>query len=145
MQQFRQLFFSQYNLFGLDRSIEKDEKWKPYVALTLPYRTHNGDPFSLLEESFIFMERDLKVTRNNFTKYSLLEMTQALTNLQTLFDLKNCSLLSSLKWDNILTILKELPIHYTYCVFIISVVLKTNTPNISPIIIKLKYKMSFSR
>ena len=78
-----------------------------YISFLPLYRTFKGKNFSLLENIILNIESDLNVSRNCFTTSSLIDLSKELSEIQTLCDINCCSVLSSLSWTNILTIIKN--------------------------------------
>jgi hypothetical protein len=143
---FQSIFYPYKDNFGLNRDfLNNNKQLLPYISFSSEFRTTDGGrKFYLLEDIISNIETDLSVSRNCFTKESLVELTNEMTNIRTLLDIKCCSLLSALTWPNVLEIISN----YTnlYCgevvpVLIINVVFKTPTEGVKDTIIRFQYKL----
>ena len=150
-QLFKNIFYPYGENFGLEKKNGSHPTVFPYITFLPTHRTiHHGQPFSLLEQIILNIENDLNVTRNCFTTSTLLELSKELSSIKSLCDIECCSLLSSLPWSNVLSIIKNnyisrntsTPIKQT--ILIISVIFKTPNSAILPTIIKFKYKMNIN-
>jgi len=140
VKQFKRLFYSQEDHFGLNKSNFFEPEISHLTTFQSP-RTIDGKPFSLLEEVLKYIEEDLCVTRNCFTTHSLMELTHNIENISTLYQLETCSLVSSLKWNTILSILKSASTKAEHIHFVISIRFNISNTSVLPIIVKMKYKI----
>jgi hypothetical protein len=138
---FKRIFYSQEDFFGLNKGNQFEPDLLPFTVLNTPYRTIDERPFSLLEEVVRCIEEDLNVTRSCFTTKSLLELTRDIKNISTLYHLDACSLVSALKWSNIVAIMKSANERAEYIYFVITILFKTANVAVLPIMVKLKYKV----
>jgi hypothetical protein len=138
---FKRIFYSQEDFFGLNKGNQYEEDLLPFTCLNESHRTIDKRPFSLLEEVVRCIEEDLNVTRSCFTTKSLLELTRDIKNISTLYHLDACSLVSALKWSNIVAIMKSANKRAEYIYFVITILFKTANVAVLPIMVKLKYKI----
>lgn len=152
---FKSIFYPHGENFGIQCELcRNNPSILPYITFLAPWRTIQSNPFSLLEQIIISLENDLNVTRNCFTKCSLVELTRELTNIKSLCDLNCCSLVTSLTWSNIESIIRD---HYelyncdcseppspstNQVILVISVIFKTPNLNVRPTIVKFKYRIN---
>lgn len=107
--EFKSLFYhSNGETFGVNPNAVLDLKSKSLISFTGEDRTINsGDAsFNLLETIFEKLEDDLGVKRECFDICSKLELTKELSSIKTLADIESCVVLCSLKWSDILNLLK---------------------------------------
>ena len=146
--QFKQIFYPFGEIFGLDGKKRNSYENLSFVTFTSPYRTVDNSTFSLLEQIISNLEEDLNVSRNCFTTYSLMELTNEISNIKTLYDLPVTSLISSLTWSNILSLLddytltKNLSNSLLQPLFVVNVVFKTPNSTVKPTMIKFNYRIS---
>jgi hypothetical protein len=143
---FKQIFYPYGDNFCLDKNMSQDNIVYPYITFSAVYRNYKGKPFSLLDTIIENIETDLDVTRNCFTTCSLIDLSKEISNIATLRNI-DCYY-SSLTLSNIISIIRN---SYTtmindnilkYVILVISVIFKSPNPNILPVIIKFKYKIS---
>lgn len=146
---FKCIFYPYGENFGLEKNNCCNPAIFPYITFLPPYRSINcGQPFSLLEQIIMNIENDLNVTRNCFTTCTLIELSKELSNIKTLCDIECCSLLCSLPWSNVQSIIKNDYINRVQnnplrqMVLVISIIFKTPNTCILPTIIKFKYRMN---
>ena len=152
---FKSIFYPHGENFGIQCELSKNNPTiLPYITFLPPWRTIQSNPFSLLEQVILCLENDLNVTRNCFTKCSLIELSRELTNIKTLCDLNCCSLVTSLPWSNIESIIRdEYKLYDCGCdepsphstkqvLLVISVIFKTPNLNVRPTIVKFKYRIN---
>ena len=103
---FQQIFYPYCENFGLDKEfICCNNELFPYISFLPEYRTTCNKKFYLLEALISNIEKDLNLSRNCFTKESLVELTNEMISIKSLCDLNICSVLASLSWCNILEII----------------------------------------
>ena len=89
----------------------------------------------------------LNVSRNCFTTCSLIELSNDLSKIKTLCDINGCSLLCSLTWSNIISMLNDYnladsSVTVVSPLFVVNVVFKTPNPNVKPTTVKFNYRIS---
>ena len=144
MEIFQTMFYPYKENFGINRDFFLNNiSLIPFISFSPKFRSINGRKFDLLEELIGNIENDLSVSRNCFTKDSLVELTNEITNIKSLLDIKCCSVLSSLTWANILDIIENYKL--TKCevipILIINIVFKSDTTNVKDTIIRFQYKI----
>lgn len=146
--QFKQIFYPFGEIFGIDSKKKNSSENLPFVTFTSPYRTVNNSTFSLLEQIISNLEEDLNVSRNCFTTYSLMELTNEISSVQTLYDVPVTSVISSLTWSNIVSLLNDYTITKNLSntilqpLFVVNVVFKTPNSTVKPTMIKFNYRIS---
>uniref|UniRef100_A0A6C0BCB7 Uncharacterized protein n=1 Tax=viral metagenome TaxID=1070528 RepID=A0A6C0BCB7_9ZZZZ len=143
---FKRIFYAHGETFGLDPSLKNSKEYYPYITFLTPYRKVNNKLFVLLEQIFKNIENDLNLSRNCFTTTSCVELTNEILNIKTLCDLRCCSVLNSLTWENIEQLNKNYKLSHTDnekndLILVISVILKTPTEGVKNTIIKFKYRI----
>lgn len=144
MDMFQMMFFPYKENFGLNKDFFiNNDKFLPLISFFPDYRSINGKKFYLLEQIISNIETDLCITRYCFTKDSLVELTNEITSIKTLLDIKCCSVLSSLTWSNVLDIIKNYSfIHKEIIpILILNIVFKTPTKGVKDTIIRFQYKI----
>ena len=141
---FQTMFYPYRENFGINKDFfSNNSSFISFISFSPQFRTINGKKFDLLEELIGNIESDLSVSRNCFTKDSLVELTNEITNIKSLLDIKCCSVMSSLTWENILDIINNYKL--TKCevipVLIINIVFKSDTTNVKDTIIRFQYKI----
>jgi hypothetical protein len=145
--QFKQIFYPFGENFGLDSKKSGSKDIFPFVSFLSPYRTMNENAFSLLDQIITNLEEDLNISRNCFTTYSLMELTNELTSIKTLYDIPVTSVLSSLTWSNIISVLndftmtKDMSYSTFKPLFVVNVVFKSPNTNVKPTMIKFNYRI----
>jgi hypothetical protein len=144
MDMFQMMFFPYKENFGLNKDFFiNNDKFLPLISFFPDYRSINGKKFYLLEQIISNIEADLCITRYCFTKDSLVELTNEITSIKTLLDIKCCSVLSSLTWSNVLDIIKNYSfIHKEIIpILIVNIVFKTPTKGVKDTVIRFQYKI----
>jgi len=146
-EKFKHIFYPYGENFGIDCNKCNTVHDFFYITFLTPYRKINGEPFSLLEQIIKHIEEDLNVSRNCFTTCSLIELSNDLSRIKTLCDINCCSLLCSLTWSNIMSMLKDYhladnTVTYVRPLFVVNVVFKTPNPNVKPTTVKFNYRIS---
>lgn len=146
---FKNIFYPHGENFGINKLFSKNEKVLEYVSFRYPHRKKNETPFFLLEELYKNLEDDLGVPRNCFTTCSSIELANQITKIDSLYDINDCTLLTSIQWSNILKILNESGLglegegrQSVNPIFVISVVFKTPTEGVKPTIVKFNYNIT---
>ena len=148
---FQHIFYPYTETFGLNKTyLTSNSKLLYFISFLSEFRTINNKKFNLLEEIIGNIESDLSISRDCFTKESLVQLTNEIIMIKSLLDINCCSLLSSLSWKNVLDILKN----YNYensnstCtskiipILVINVVFKTQTPGVKDTIVRFQYKIN---
>ena len=146
-EKFKNIFYPYGENFGIDCNKCNTIHDFFYITFLTPYRKINGEPFSLLEQIIRNIEEDLNVSRNCFTTCSLIELSNDLSRIKTLCDINCCSLLCSLTWSNIISILNDYhladnSVTTVRPLFVVNVVFKTPNPNVKPTTVKFNYRIS---
>lgn len=155
---FQAIFYPYCVNFGLDKNnLVNNKQLMPYISFLPEYRTLNGKSFYLLEQLISNIESDLNVSRNYFTRESLVELSNEIISLYSLCDLNYCSVLASLTWTNILEIIKNYTlVNISDCncgtndnstnpiipICVISIIFKTPTPGVKNTIIRFNYRLT---
>ena len=141
---FCKLFYATGEKFGIPKELAENARLIPFISFEAVHRTVKGKPFFLLEAIMTNLEHDLNISRNCFTKDSLVQLTHEITLIKTLLDIKCCSVLSSLTWQNILDLIEthKTEKHDLIPILIINVVFKTPTECVKDTIIRFQYKIS---
>jgi hypothetical protein len=146
MELFQMMFYPYKEQFGINRDFFKTNSLISLISFSGDFRTKNGKKFYLLEELLGNIENDLCISRNCFTKDSLVELTNEITIIKSILDIKCCSVLSSLTWSNILDIINNYKSIKEYSktipVLIINIVFHTPTPGVKDTIIRFMYKIN---
>lgn len=144
MEIFQTMFYPYKSNFGINRDFFLNSvNLMPFISFSHKFRTINGKHFDLLEELISNIETDLSVSRNCFTKDSLVELTNEITNIKSLLDIKCCSVMSSLTWENILDIINNYKLTKSEVipVLIINIIFKSDTANVKDTIVRFQYKI----
>ncbi len=142
---FQTMFYPYKDNFGINKDLFlNNPNLIPFISFSPQFRSINNKKFDLLEEIIGNIETDLCVSRNCFTKETLVELTNEITNIKSLLDIKCCSLLSSLTWSNILDIIKnyKLTKYAVIPILIINIVFKSETHQAKDTIVRFQYKIS---
>ena len=144
MEMFQLMFYPYKENFGINKDFFiNNTKFIPFISFFPDFRSVNGKKFYLLEQLITNIETDLNVPRFCFTKDSLVELTNQITCIKTLLDIKCCSVLSSLTWTNILDIIRN----YNYIhekvipILVVNIIFKTPTNGVKDTIIRFQYKI----
>ena len=146
--QFKQIFYPFGENFGLDTKKSSSKDIFPFVTFVSPYRSVGENAFSLLDQIVSNLEDDLNVSRNCFTTYSLMELTNEITSIKSLYDIPVTSVLSSLSWSNIISVLNDFTVtkdmndSILKPLFVVNVVFKTPNSNVKPTMIKFNYRIT---
>jgi hypothetical protein len=144
MEMFQMMFFPYKENFGLNKDFFiNNHKFLPLISFFPDYRSIKGNKFYLLEQLISNIEADLCISRHCFTKDSLVELTNEITSIKTLLDIKCCSVLASLTWSNVLDIIKNYSfIHEEIIpILIVNIVFKTPTKGVKDTVIRFQYKI----
>ena len=167
---FQSIFYPYHENFGLNKEYVFYNKFvTPYISFLPEFRRVNTKNFYLLEELISNIERDLNISRNCFTKDSLVELTNEIISIKSLCDVNCCSVLSSLSWPNVLEIIKNYQlinccqcVHFNnehetyenYCpicktskseiipICVVNIIFKTPTPGVKNTIIRFNYRIT---
>ena len=141
---FQMMFYPYKENFGLNKDFFiNNDKFIPLISFFPNVRTINGKNFYLLEELITNIETDLWVSRHCFTKDTLVALTNEITSIKTLLDIKCCSVLSSLTWSNILNIINNYKLikEDVIPILIVNIVFKTPTKNVKDTVVRFQYKI----
>jgi hypothetical protein len=164
---FQSIFYPYHDNFGLNKDFVCNNKdISTYISFIPEFRSVNSKKFYLLEEIIANIERDLNISRNCFTKESLVELTNEIISIKSLCDINCCSVLASLSWQNILEIIKNYQlINYCQCekgpesdenyckicknskseiipICVVNIIFKTPTPGVKNTIIRFNYRIT---
>jgi hypothetical protein len=143
---FRHIFYPNGECFGINELLQI--QLNHYISFLYPFRKVLDVPFSLLNTILSNIEEDLNISRNCILTSSLIEITNELTNIRTLKDLRCCDIINSLTWTNICSIIRNSYIisnkTLNYAILVISVVFKSPNCQINPTIIKFKYRLNIN-
>jgi hypothetical protein len=105
---FQQIFYPYCENFGINKEyVCCNEDLYKYISFLPEYRNVCGKKFYLLEAIISNIEKDLNISRNCFTKESLVELTNEMICIKSLCDINCCSVLASLTWCNIIDIINN--------------------------------------
>jgi len=124
-----------------------EEAIQNIVSFESKYRTYNnGVPFNLLHVIFGFMEEDLNIKRDCFDTCCKMELEKQLSLFKNLCNLEICNVLCSLKWSEIVEILKskgakslDLNGNSIPHLLKLNIIFKNPNTNIKDIIVKFNY------
>ena len=124
-----------------------EETIQNIVSFESKYRTYNnGVPFNLMHVIFGFMEEDLNIKRDCFDTCCKMELEKQLSLFKNLCNLEICNVLCSLKWSEIIEILKskgakskDLNGNNIPHLLKLNIIFKNPNTNIKDIIIKFNY------
>jgi hypothetical protein len=164
---FQSIFYPYHDNFGLNKDfVSNNPKISEHISFIPEFRSVNSKKFYLLEEIISNIERDLNISRNCFTKESLVELTNEIISIKSLCDINCCSVLSSLSWKNILEIIKNYKLinncqcvkgpesDENYCeicktskseiipICVVNIIFKTPTPGVKNTIIRFNYRIT---
>jgi hypothetical protein len=164
---FQSIFYPYHENFGLNKDfVNNNRDLSPHISFIPEFRSVNSKKFYLLEEIISNIERDLNISRNCFTKESLVELTNEIISIKSLCDINCCSVLASLSWQNILEIIKNYQlINYCQCekspesdenycqmckttkseiipICVVNIIFKTPTPGVKNTIIRFNYRIT---
>jgi len=148
---FQELFYPHGEQFGLNRAKVSLSSNASYISLLPFHRSVKSKPFYLLEWILGNIESDLNISRDCFSRESLIDVTKELSNISSLIDMNCCSLVTSLSWSNICEMVEiykldgikniECDIDELTPVFTISIVFKTPTLGVRNTVIKFNYRI----
>jgi hypothetical protein len=108
MQDFLAIFYPFGDSFGINlQKMNCNKQLFPYISFLPSERTVNAKNFVLSETIIVNIEEDLKISRNCFTTSSLIALQKELCEIKTLCDINCCSVLASLSWPNITSIIQN--------------------------------------
>jgi hypothetical protein len=108
MQDFLAIFYPYGDSFGINlQKMNSNKQLFPYISFLPSERTVNAKNFVLSETIIVNIEEDLKISRNCFTTSSLIALQKELCEIKTLCDINCCSVLASLSWPNITSIIQN--------------------------------------
>jgi len=164
---FQSIFYPYHENFGLNKDfVNNNMDISSHISFIPEFRSVNTKKFYLLEEIISNIERDLNISRNCFTKESLVELTNEIISIKSLCDINCCSVLASLSWQNILEIIKNYQlINYCQCekgaesdenyckickttkseiipICVVNIIFKTPTPGVKNTIIRFNYRIT---
>ena len=151
---FQSIFYPYHENFGFNKDfVRNNNDITPYISFIPEFRSVNSKKFYLLEEIIANIERDLNISRNCFTKESLVELTNEIISIKSLYNINCCSVLSSLSWQNILEIIKNYQlINCDQCekgdeskiipICVVNIIFKTPTPGVKNTIIRFNYRIT---
>ena len=164
---FQSIFYPYHENFGLNKDfVNNNMDISSHISFIPEFRSVNSKKFYLLEEIISNIERDLNISRNCFTKESLVELTNEIISIKSLCDINCCSVLASLSWQNILEIIKNYQlINYCQCekgsesgenyckicknskseiipICVVNIIFKTPTPGVKNTIIRFNYRIT---
>lgn len=142
---FQLIFYPYKDNFGLNKDfLNNNKQLLEFISFLPEFRTINNKKFYLLEELISNIENDLSISRNCFTKESLVELTNEIINIKTILDIKCCSLLSSLTWENVLEIInnyEKIKGNEIIPILVVNIVFKTPTQGVKDTIVRFQYKL----
>ena len=150
---FQQLFYPHGVQFGLNRKFVTSSNTLKYISMLPTFRSVDGKKFYLLEYILKHIESDLGVSRDCFSRESLIDVTKELSGIGSLLDVNCCTLLTSLTWKNILEMVEQYKIsdEKPSClkgsqtqlipILVISIIFKTPTSGVKNTIVKLHYRV----
>ena len=141
---FQHIFYPFKENFGINKDfLNNNTTLLPFISFLSEFRTINNKRFNLIEEIIGNIETDLCVSRNCFTKESLVQLTNEIILIKTMLNINCCSVLSSLTWQNILEIIKNYEYTKTKVIpiLVINIVFKTPTPGVKDTIVRFQYKI----
>jgi len=146
---FQSIFYPYGENFGLNKDyVCNNKEIFPYISFLPEFRSVNSKRFYLLEELISNIESDLNVSRNCFTKESLVELTNEIFDIKSLCNINCCSVLSSLTWSNINEIVNNYKLVQNTCyenmiiILVINIIFKTPTPGVKNTLLRLQYRIT---
>ena len=164
---FQSIFYPYHDNFGLNKDfVSNNIHILSYISFIPEFRSVHSKKFYLLEEIISNIERDLNISRNCFTKESLVELTTEILSIKSLCDINCCSVLASLSWQNILEIIQNYQLinscqcahlnneaenYCTICktskleiipICVVNIIFKTPTPGVKNTIIRFNYRIT---
>jgi hypothetical protein len=143
--QFRDLFYSTGENFGLNKLFALKTENKPFISFSQDHRTEKGNRFYLMDRIIRNLEYDLNVTRNCFTPETRVGLAKELSGIDSLCDIECCSVLTSLTWTNLETILQDHSKMNENAAIVpylcLSVIFRTPTEGTKDSVIRFTYKV----
>jgi len=142
---FQELFYPYCDSFGLNKDfILHNPDLIPLISFLPEYRSIHRKKFYLLEELIANIESDLNISRNCFTKDSLVELTNEIIALKSMMNLNCCSVLSSLSWANILELIENYKTSSSCSdeivpILVVNITFNTPTPGVKNTIVRFHY------
>jgi hypothetical protein len=150
METFMYIFYPYKDNFGINvENVCNNRKYYQYITFLPPFRKIKGENFNLIDTIIGRIETDLGVSRNCFTSTSLISINKELSVIKTLCDINCCSVINSLTWPNIISIIKltnqtrnltKEP--YSSVIFNLRVIFHTPNEEILETIILFRYKVN---
>ena len=155
--EFQSIFYPYSDNFGINKDYMNTNSDLISLISFLPeHRSLNTfkKRFYLLDELITNIERNLNVSRNCFTKESLVELTNEIIGIKSLLDINCCSVLASLSWKNVLEVIENYKL--VHCendtslkegdnviipICVVNIVFKTPTPDVKNTVIRFNYKI----
>jgi hypothetical protein len=144
---FRQIFYPYGDFFGIKPNKSNATEFWEFITFHSPWRTVNGRQFSLLDEIIRSAEQDLNVSRNCFTTCSIIELTNEISNIKTLYDIDSKAVLTSLTWTTIISLLRDNTLtkitddSIIRPLLIINMVFKNSNPHVKPTMVKFPFRL----
>ena len=153
MEHFQSIFYPYKDNFGINKNFMLSNKCLINLISFLPEHRiiqNTSKKFYLLEEIISNIERNLNITRNCFTKDSLVELTNEIISIKSLLDINCCSVLSSLSWDNVIEVIEN----YKFVdsdnnknndiipICVVNIVFKTPTADVKNTTVRFNYKIT---
>lgn len=144
---FQMMFYPYKDQFGINRDFFiQNANILSLISFSSECRSFNSKKFFLLEELLGNIENDLCISRNCFTKESLVALTNEITLIKTLLDIKCCSVLSALTWTNILDIINNYKCIKDTSTIIpvlnVNIVFSTPTTGVKDTLVRFMYKIT---
>ena len=153
IEHFQSIFYPYKDNFGINKDFMLNNKCLINLISFLPEHRiiqNTSKHFYLLEEIISNIERNLNISRNCFTKDSLVELTNEIISIQSLLDINCCSVLSSLSWNNVMEVienyrfinLKNTKDGEIIPICVVNIVFKTPTADVKNTTIRFNYKIT---
>ena len=149
---FRRIYYAyDGDTFNLDCQLCRTDKFKEmrqFLSFQPAHRTVNENPFNLLNTIFGHLEEDLEVPRDCFDLTCRMELEKELACIHSICDINSCSVLTALKWNEVLKLLisqgalpsgKDPDGNIVYHVLKVSVIFKNPNRDVKDTIIKFRY------
>ena len=142
---FQKIFYPYCDTFGLNKDfILHHPELLPLISFLPEYRSVHHKKFYLLEELIANIETDLNISRNCFTKDSLVELTNEIIGLKSMMNLNCCSVLSSLTWSNILELIENYKAsscdnQEVVPILVVNITFNTPTPGVKNTLVRFHY------
>ena len=166
---FQQIFYPYCENFGINKEhVCCNDELSTYVSFLPEFRYVCHSKFYLLEAIIANIEKDLNISRNCFTKESLVELTNEMISIKSLCDINCCSVFASLTWSNIIEIINNYKLikickcvchvdktcklkcncdnSCNYCdvipILVINIIFKTPTEGVRNTIVRFNYRIT---